>query len=41
MGALVVYTDVFYANLGLSGDGIRSRSLAPGINWDVERCNRT
>ena len=31
-GRLVVYTDVFYANLGLSGDGIRSRSLAPGIN---------
>ena len=31
-GPLAVYTDVFYANLGLSGDGIRSRTLAPGIN---------
>jgi hypothetical protein len=31
-GPLTLYSDVFYANLGLSGDGIRSRSLAPGIN---------
>ena len=31
-GPLAVYTDVFYANLGLSGDGVRSRTLAPGIN---------
>jgi len=30
-GPLALYTDVFYANLGLSGDGVRSRSLAPGI----------
>jgi hypothetical protein len=30
-GPLALYSDIFYANLGLSGDGIRSRSLAPGI----------
>ena len=31
-GPLALYSDVFYANLGLSGGGIRSRSLASGIN---------
>ena len=31
-GPLALYSDIFYANLGLSGAGIRSRSLASGIN---------
>ncbi len=31
-GPLALYSDIFYANLGLSGGGIRSRSLASGIN---------
>ena len=30
-GPLALYSDIFYANLGLSGGGIRSRSLASGI----------
>src|ERR1043166_6232377 len=32
IGPLALYSDIFYANLGLSGSGIRSRSLASGIN---------
>ena len=31
-GPIALYSDIFYANLGLSGGGIRSRSLASGIN---------
>jgi hypothetical protein len=31
-GPLALYSDIFYANLGLSGGGIRSRSLASGLN---------
>jgi hypothetical protein len=31
-GPLALYSDIFYANLGLSGGGIKSRSLASGIN---------
>jgi hypothetical protein len=30
-GPLVLYSDIFYANLGLSASGIRSRSVQPGI----------
>jgi hypothetical protein len=30
-GALVLYTDIFYANLGLSASGVRSRSVRPEI----------
>ena len=30
-GPIALYSDVFYANLGLTGSGIRSRSLASGI----------
>ena len=31
-GPIALYSDIFYANLGLSADGVRSRSVAPGIN---------
>jgi hypothetical protein len=31
-GPLALYSDIFYTNLGLSGGGIRSRSLASDIN---------
>jgi hypothetical protein len=31
-GPLAIYGDIFYANLGLSADGVRSRSVTPGIN---------
>ena len=31
MARIALYSDIFYANLGLSGGGIRSRSLASGI----------
>jgi hypothetical protein len=30
-GPLVLYNDIFYANLGLTSDGVRSRSVTPGI----------
>ncbi len=30
-GPIALYSDIFYANLGLSASGIRSRSVAPGI----------
>ena len=30
-GPIALYSDVFYANLGLTGEGVRSRSLASGI----------
>jgi hypothetical protein len=32
MVPLLLYGDIFYANLGLSADGVRSRSVTPGIN---------
>ena len=31
-GPIVLYGDIFYANLGLSADGVRSRSVTQGIN---------
>jgi len=31
-GPIALYSDVFYANLGLSATGVGSRSVAPGIN---------
>lgn len=31
-GPIALYSDIFYANLGLSADGVRSRSVTPGIN---------
>jgi hypothetical protein len=34
-GPLALYSDIFYANLGLSGDGVKSRSLASGINGSL------
>jgi hypothetical protein len=30
-GPIALYSDVFYANLGLTGEGVRSRTLASGI----------
>lgn len=30
-GPLALYSDIFYANLGLTADGVRSRGVAPGI----------
>ena len=30
-GALILYTDIFYADLGLSASGVRSRSVRPEI----------
>ena len=30
-GALIFYTDIFYANLGLSASGVRSRNVRPEI----------
>jgi hypothetical protein len=31
-GPIALYGDIFYANLGLSADGVRSRSVTQGIN---------
>jgi hypothetical protein len=30
-GPIALYSDIFYANLGLTGSGVRSRSVASGI----------
>lgn len=30
-GPLALYNDIFYANLGLTAEGVRSRALTPGI----------
>lgn len=30
-GPLALYNDIFYANLGLTAEGVRSRAVAPGI----------
>src|SRR5262249_56623516 len=30
-GPIALYSDIFYANLGLTGEGLRSRTLASGI----------